>query len=326
MIDELINKLKNNSNAELSVEEIKILYEIDNTPDDYNIENEFYNYRNKRKKYDDLIKIFDPSQVATSDSKLNENTVVYIGDLYMDDKYKTYNLQYIFGDLHTDFSKQNHLENLEKVIGAIYINNELDNISNIRWLENIDTVYVGERNGIFFRDKNISCIKKYEYGNKEEINEDDLKNDLYISCTIYYDSSLYKTAPLEVRSEPMNTLIFLEQVNFLSVDKIIEYVPKDLFSNSEFVEAALYIREEFFKYASDEIKNDKKFILYCLNVFNIYQYISDNLKKDEDVIIKAINNNLYVAKEIPDEVINSNPKVKSIVDDIISKYFSNKTL
>lgn len=130
MLEEIIKKLNINSCCELSVEELKILYEVDYIVDT-DLEEKIYLKRAIRDmKYDDLSKIFGKEHVAQNKNDIDENTICYIGNLTIDSKLPTYNLRYVYGNLQYELDEVHNLENLEIIIGNFILKyyNDLDNL------------------------------------------------------------------------------------------------------------------------------------------------------------------------------------------------------
>ena len=137
MLKEIIRKINKNYNCELSIEELKILYEIDNISDE-----SLDKYREKRNNYLDFCKLFSSSCVAKSPQEIDINTIAYIGNLYIDDKFlPTYNLRYLYGHLIC-YSKQiRNLENLEIVYNNIFdIGIKFDSLEKYEGLDNLKIV------------------------------------------------------------------------------------------------------------------------------------------------------------------------------------------
>ena len=110
MLEEIKRKIINNNDCDLSIEELKILYEIDTT-----LYSDISEYREKRNNYEDFCKMFGSLHVARSPQEINIDTIAYIGNLYVEEELPTYNLRYIYGNL-IYYSKQiKNLENLEIV-------------------------------------------------------------------------------------------------------------------------------------------------------------------------------------------------------------------
>ena len=116
MLEEIKRKIINNNDCDLSVEELKILYEIDTT-----LYCELSEYRKKRNNYDDFCKMFGSLHVACTPQEINVDTIAYIGNLYTERALPTYNLRYLYGQLIYYSKKIKNLENLE-----IVYNNKLD--------------------------------------------------------------------------------------------------------------------------------------------------------------------------------------------------------
>ena len=131
MIDDIIKKLEIDSNCELSVEELKTLYEIDTT-----IYMDLNSYTEKRNNYEDFCKIFGKKCVARTSKDVNENTICYIGDLLLEYNMPTYNLRYVYGSIDCWFDEIKNLENLE----VVYENVDFDYLKDYKNLDNLRKV------------------------------------------------------------------------------------------------------------------------------------------------------------------------------------------
>ena len=114
MLERLLDKIGINNKCNLSIEELRILYEIDHSLD---INLDFV--RSCRNNYEDFCKIFGSYSVARTSSDIDENTICYVGDLVINKKLPTYNLRYVYGDLDCRLDNVYNLENLEKVYGQV---------------------------------------------------------------------------------------------------------------------------------------------------------------------------------------------------------------
>lgn len=135
MLKDIKNKLRNDSNCELDIEELKILYGINNLT--YKLDSDLY----VRDNYKDLTKIFGKNFVASTPSEITEETICYIGDLHIGDKLPTYNLKYIYGSLFYYLDKIYNLENLECITGAA----DFNSLTSALGLENLEYVYCSLR-------------------------------------------------------------------------------------------------------------------------------------------------------------------------------------
>lgn len=135
MKEQLINKLNNDINCDLSIEEVKLLYSID-----FFDNKELYELEKKRNKaYEDLCKIYNPNLIACTPEEINENTNIYIGELNIKETLPIYNLKYIYGRLNLFLNinmivRKLIFDNLEKVFGEIYIYHN-------HYMENNDSLY-----------------------------------------------------------------------------------------------------------------------------------------------------------------------------------------
>ena len=100
MIKKIQDKLLDNSNCRLSIEELFLLYSLN-----CNCIDELIEYRFKRDKYEDFCIMFGRDTVARNPYDINENTICYIGDLIIDKELPTYNLKYIYGKLDYELKK-----------------------------------------------------------------------------------------------------------------------------------------------------------------------------------------------------------------------------
>jgi len=100
----IIEKLKQNNNSDLSIEELKILYGVDIF--DYQICIDTEEYSQERNMYEDLSKIYGKEHVACTPQEITEDTICFVGAaLIIDKKLPTYNLRYIYGNLHYNYMK-----------------------------------------------------------------------------------------------------------------------------------------------------------------------------------------------------------------------------
>ena len=121
MIEEIKSKLDSDIKSDLNVEELKVLYAIDNE-----VYEELSDYRDRRNRYyEDFCKIFGKEHVARTPKEINENTICYSRLLIINDKLPTYNLKYAYSisyDIDDYFDKHIYnLENLEIVYNQFMI-------------------------------------------------------------------------------------------------------------------------------------------------------------------------------------------------------------
>lgn len=137
MYKEIINKLQNDINSNLSIEELKVLYGID--IEDYCNSDylEISKYRNNRNKYEDLSKIFSKDKIATNINDITMNTICYIGNLDYYNELPTYNMKYIFGILSSNFDL--YIYNLNSLI-SIDGNASFNNVKSAYGLSNLKNI------------------------------------------------------------------------------------------------------------------------------------------------------------------------------------------
>ena len=133
MFEEIKYKIYNDIDTDLNVDELKVLYGIDNIYSNAN--KELIIYRRKD-IYLDFCKIFGKSHVACNPSSITEETIAYIGNLSINKKLPTYNLKYVYGNLEYKLDKIYNLENLE----IVYRNANLRYIKCAEGLENLKLV------------------------------------------------------------------------------------------------------------------------------------------------------------------------------------------
>lgn len=109
MLNTIIEKLKDNPRCVLTIDELKILYEIN-----YNFDMDLSDYRRNRNNYEDFVKMFGYDRVAKKKEDINVNTIAFVGDsLIIDTKLPTYNLKYVYAKLGYELDTLYNLENLE---------------------------------------------------------------------------------------------------------------------------------------------------------------------------------------------------------------------
>lgn len=127
MLKDICKKMEIDPKCELTKEELNVLYEFDNYLGNLD------EYRNKRNNYLDFCKMFGQSYVAQALKEINENTIAYVGNLYIDEVLPTYNLRYVCGDIVYYLETIENFENLEMVYGDAYF----DKISKYNGMENL---------------------------------------------------------------------------------------------------------------------------------------------------------------------------------------------
>jgi len=125
MYETIINKLNNDIECELFIDELKYIYE-DNIK-------EFESIRNLRNNYNDLCKLFGKKHVACTLEEINQDTICYIGDLLLEYEMNAHNIRYVYGDIISWYDKIKNLENLEIVYGSA----EFDYLKTYEGLDNL---------------------------------------------------------------------------------------------------------------------------------------------------------------------------------------------
>ena len=163
MIQTLINKLKIDFNCELTMEELKLLYYIDNK-----YINELEQYRVKRDAYIDFVKLFGSKYVACKKEEINENTICFVGSLSIDKRMPTYNLKYIYGSLIYRLDEIYNLENLEIVYKVACFNSvhEFEGVDNLRMI--LGELSIGLVNYVDLHE--IEYVKKLILSSIEDYN------------------------------------------------------------------------------------------------------------------------------------------------------------
>lgn len=187
MLERLLDKIGINNRCNLSIEELRLLYEIDQRLD---IDLDFV--RSCRNNYEDFCKIFGSNFVARTSSDIDENTICYVGDLIVDRKLPTYNLKYIYGMLDYRLSQVYNLENLEKVYGQVFGFKE-DDMVNLegRFIKNflidLEKMDVDTVNDIMEINKYINSVVIY-CKHSEMLKYIKLPDKLYQLKLFYLDS------------------------------------------------------------------------------------------------------------------------------------------
>lgn len=225
MLERLLDKIGINNKCNLSVEELRILYEIDHSLD---INLDFV--RSCRNNYEDFCKIFGKKFVARTSSDIDENTICYVGDLIVDRKIPTYNLKYIYGMLDYRLSQVYNLENLEKVYAQVFGFKE-DDMVNLegRFIKNflidLEKMDVDTVNDIMEINKYINSVAIY-CKHSEMLKYINLPDKLYQLKLFYLDSIEGLVFPkslkqLYLSSDNLNIITFEDSL--MNV-----YLPDDL--------------------------------------------------------------------------------------------------
>ena len=81
---------------------------------------------------------------------------------------------------------------------------------------------------------------------------------------------------------------------YISNYQNLKNAPYDIKNNKDIIFSAAMLNYNAFKYASESLRDDKEFVLYCLNnrdgvSCDVLKYLSDRLKNDKDIAFAAIN-------------------------------------
>lgn len=104
--------------------------------------------------------------------------------------------------------------------------------------------------------------------------------------------------------------------------KYLRYLSGELRNNKDIVKLAVcngywYYTPTSFEFASDELKNNKEFVLELLDVSpSIYEYVSIELKNDHDVTIAAIIKDSLNLTRMPEKFKTD----KEFLKDLVRKY------
>lgn len=280
MKEELIKKLNENINCDLSIEEIKLLYGID-----YEYDEEFIEYQIDRDNhFNDLSKIFDKKYITEDINDIDENTICFVGELTIDDNIPTYNLQYVYGEIYIDY-KYSNLDNLEKVYGDISIynaDNNLDRLSNLEYHKVLLLYEEPDELG------DIYDIKYIDNGELISLQETDYD---YVLNTIKYDnisSDLFINIPTSFYTKEL-IIEFLkcfygayELLNIREMENAFKVVPKELLDNDILV-TILERNGDNIKYLPKELIT-KEFLI---------EFLSDAPYEQIKCIIKYIPSEYY---------------------------------
>ncbi len=151
--------------------------------------------------------------------------------------------------------------------------------------------------------------KKASESSKER-NKKKLQDDLEIKVNDLNSQrfNLLKEDYLYVPENKEELMEYISKATRKTFDKqALIGVVKKYPDNEEIIFEALYgFQEDVFEYASDRLKNDEKFIHYCLdnNRVNFLEFVGDKFKDDEQVIRKAINISGYIIRVASDRLKN----------------------
>ena len=220
MIEDVLNKLDNDRYADLSVEELRVLYEIDESCD-----KKLSDYIGTRDNYNDFCKMFGRKHIACSFDEINLNTIAYIGNLFIDRRLPTYNLRYVLGSL-IGKNRIANLENLEIVYGYLFvsdINEYYSMLSNLRVVKLLCVTLLDDScidlsfiEKVESMDLNINNLQNLKYPNKVNslvINAPNEKNS-----NLHFPSNLKK---LEIKYlENAKGIVFPNSLESLSLNNL----------------------------------------------------------------------------------------------------------
>lgn len=220
MIENILSKLDTDRYADLSIEELRVLYEIDESCD-----KKLSDYIDIRDNYNDFCKMFGRKQVARSFDEINLNTIAYIGNLFIDRRLQTHNLKYVLGSLIGN-NRIANLENLEIVYGYLFvsdINEYYSMLSNLRVVKLLCVTLLDDScidlsfiEKVESMDLNINNLQNLKYPNKVNslvINAPNEKNS-----NLHFPSNLKK---LEIKYlENAKGIVFPNSLESLSLNNL----------------------------------------------------------------------------------------------------------
>ncbi len=297
MLEELINKLAKDIRCELTIEEIKMLYGMDNEFNDT-----FIHCLIHRNAYDDLLKIFKKNQIAQTREEITENTIVFLGGLVIDKVLPTYNLKYIYGELLYTLDEIYNLENLELIVGDLTIPNVKEYVG----LENICNV--------------LGVIELSEKNNNLDFSVIDFEADFELTN---YDDKSNIVFPKSIKSMEINTLDVKRTSNlpdslqYLTINnvknisgfkcprnlKYLKIILYDLYKREKLA-SILNTYGEFMGISPDELDIDNPKIISDLK-------LNDNLEELELFIDKLISFTL------PNNLVSLNLPITEEINNIV---------
>ena len=297
MLEELIKKMKKDIRCELTIEEIKLLYGIDNEFNDTFIHCLIY-----RNAYNDLLKIFKKNQIAQTREEITENTIVFLGGLVIDKVLPTYNLKYIYGELLYTLDEIYNLENLELVVGDLTIPNikeyvGLDNLSNVS-----GTIELSEKNNnLDF--SNIDFVPNFKLSNYDDKNNivfpEYVKSIEINSLDVKNKTNL----PDNLKHLTINNVKNLSGFKCPSNLKYLNIILYDLYKRERFA-SILNTYGEFMGISPDELDIDNPKIIKDLK-------LNDNLEELELFIDKLSN------FKLPNNLVSLNLPITEEINNIV---------
>ena len=133
MIENILDKISKDLNCDLNIEELRLLYELDSLAEPLRV---YRDNRDHKVRYNDFCKLFGSLHVACTPNEINEDTIAYVGGLFIANPISTYNLKYIYGTLLYANKQLYNLENLE----IVYLDAMINFIDKYEGLDNLKMV------------------------------------------------------------------------------------------------------------------------------------------------------------------------------------------
>lgn len=229
------------------------------------------------------------------------SSIQYISDILKNDK------EYILSLVEKYPLVYRHLESTmrdDEMIATLAIEQIGDNLryGNFKIKNNRSVVIKAiqqNRNSIWFADFELQtdleiallALKKgVDYSLFDEVL---MNNKEFIRQAIQIDYQAYSKASLAIKSDPE---IILQLLDRKTEDPLISWIPVGKRDNGDIAKASMLNNPKSILYIhSNELKNDKGFILFALDFNNeTYHWASNEMKLDTDVILKSLKNGLKV--------------------------------
>ncbi|EFC45715.1 predicted protein [Naegleria gruberi] len=130
-----------------------------------------------------------------------------------------------------------------------------------------------------------------------------LRNDKEVVMAAFEKDYLqFKYASSELRAD--REFVLLLARSFGDIGLVLEYISSDLTSDKDFVSDLFEADSKAFEFFPSELRSDKDFVLKIIAKSNddlnleFLRHLSDNLKADKEIVLKAVFPNEYSTQQL----------------------------
>lgn len=257
-------------------------------------------------------KLREDKEVVEFAMKKNPKLFKYVGNNYKNDlSFIVRQLQNIDPDKSDSYNEIDDEYDAEKTIDRKFIFNNLtpefkDDLHKMTCLASFDKDCIKYASSRLLDLENFGLVVVSHEGNNLQYLSNRLQNDKFIvmSAILNNPESLQYAPEIYKDNIEIIKLVVSNKYN----KQAFKYASENMRNNKELIEYALSVNTENMEHISDTVANDKSFILHCMNQLsniegshNLYTYLNENMRGDVDIIKLGLEKNYRNYTFVPED-------------------------